>query len=82
MMRQPATHPRVALPAKTTLALAAALLCHGYVAAQTLKDVVISGSRTEQRSFDAPGAITGVAEGRSRWTPIWSPQRWRAASAA
>ena len=59
-MRQPATHPRVALPAKTALALAAALLCHGHVSAQTLKDVVISGSRTEQRSFDAPGAITGV----------------------
>ena len=59
-MRQPATHPCVALPAKTALALAAALLCHGHVSAQTLKDVVISGSRTEQRSFDAPGAITGV----------------------
>ena len=36
------------------------MLCHGFVNAQTLKDVVISGSRTEQRSFDAPGAITGV----------------------
>ena len=59
-MRQPATNARVALPVKTTLALAAALLCHGYATAQTLKDVVISGSRTEQRSFDAPGAITGV----------------------
>jgi len=22
------------------------------------------------------------AEGRSRWTPIWSPPRWRVASAA
>ena len=59
-MGQPATNSRVALPAKTTLALAAALLCHGHVTAQTLKDVVVSGSRAEQRSFDAPGAITGV----------------------
>ena len=59
-MRQPATNSRVALPAKKALALATAMLCHGFVNAQTLKDVVVSGSRTEQRSFDAPGAITGV----------------------
>ena len=48
------------LPAKTALALATAVLCHGAASAQTLQDVVVSGSRTEQRSFDAPGAITGV----------------------
>ena len=46
--------------AKTALAVATALLCHGAVSAQTLPDVVVSGSRTEQRSFDAPGAITGI----------------------
>ena len=63
-MRPTMFHPlppgSVPLPAKTALALAAALLCHGQATAQTLKDVVVSGSRTEQRSFDAPGAITGV----------------------
>ena len=46
--------------AKTALAVVTALLCYGAVSAQTLPDVVVSGSRTEQRSFDAPGAITGI----------------------
>ena len=59
-MHPPATRSRGALPAKTALAFAVALLCNGHVTAQALKDVVVSGSRTEQRSFDAPGAITSV----------------------
>ncbi len=56
------SQPMTGLPLhrKSALALAAALLCHGGISAQTLPDVVVSGSRSEQRSFDAPGAITGV----------------------
>jgi iron complex outermembrane recepter protein len=64
-MRQPVLKLRAAqmpIPrfAKTSLAACVTLVCHGWVVAQTLPDVVISGSRAEQRSFDAPGAITGV----------------------
>ena len=59
-MRQPLPMPFGTLPAKNALACAAALLCQGVASAQTLQDVVVSGSRTEQRSFDAPGAITGI----------------------
>ena len=40
------------LPGNTALAVAAAVLCQGVAIAQTLQDVVVSGSRTEQRSFD------------------------------
>jgi hypothetical protein len=42
---------------------AAAALCIVYpafTAAQTLEDVVVSASRTEQRSFDAPAAIQSI----------------------
>ncbi len=59
-LRHPLPTIRVRLPAKTALAVAAALLGHSVTGAQTLQDVVVSGSRSEQRSFDAPGAITGV----------------------
>ncbi len=46
--------------AKTALALAAAALCHPALMAQSLSDVVISASRTEQRSFDTPASIQTV----------------------
>ena len=42
---------------RTTLALAVASVCHCGVGAQTLDEVVVSASRTGQRSFDAPAAI-------------------------
>jgi len=42
---------------KSTLALAVASACHSWVGAQTLDEVVVSASRTGQRSFDAPAAI-------------------------
>ena len=45
---------------KNATAVAVAILCHGLVGAQTLKDVVVSASRAEQRSFDAPAAIQSV----------------------
>ena len=35
-------------------------LCQAMVGAQTLQPVVISASRAEQRSFDAPAAITSI----------------------
>lgn len=45
---------------KTAAALAAAALCHSVAHAQTLDDIVVSASRAEQRSFDAPAAIQSV----------------------
>ena len=45
---------------KTALALAVTSLCHPLLNAQTLESVVVSASRTEQRSFDAPAAIQSV----------------------
>lgn len=47
-------------PARRTLALALAAFGAGGVAAQTLEGVVVSASRAEQRSFDAPAAIESV----------------------
>lgn len=46
--------------AKTALALAVTSLTHSLVNAQTLADVVVSASRTEQRSFDAAAAIQSI----------------------
>ncbi len=43
-----------------TIAMAVATLCAAPVWAQTLEDVVISASRAQQRSFDAPAAIESV----------------------
>jgi len=43
-----------------SLALAASCALHGAAVAQALPDVVISASRTEQRSFDAPASIQSV----------------------
>ena len=45
---------------KTSLALAAAAALQVPLAAQTLSEVVVSASRSEQRSFDAPAAIQSV----------------------
>lgn len=45
---------------KTTFALAMASLCQPMLCAQTLSDVVISATRSEQRSFDALAAISVV----------------------
>ncbi len=53
-------HLRLALPAKTTLALALASLNVAPLMAQSLPDVVVSASRTAQKSFDAPAAISAV----------------------
>lgn len=47
-------------PVKTTLALALAAVGVTAVPAQTLEGVVVSASRAEQRSFDAPAAIQSV----------------------
>ena len=47
-------------PVKTALALALASAGCGLAGAQTLKDVVISASRAEQRSFDAPAAVQSI----------------------
>jgi iron complex outermembrane receptor protein len=46
--------------AKTALALAVTSLSHSLVNAQTLADVVVSASRSEQRSFDAPAAVQAI----------------------
>lgn len=45
---------------KTSLALAVALMGHPMLSAQTLSDVVVSASRSEQRSFDTPASIQTV----------------------
>ncbi len=45
---------------RLALAVAGALLVHGTATGQTLDDVVISASRAQQRSFDAPAAIEAV----------------------
>jgi iron complex outermembrane receptor protein len=47
-------------PVKSALGLAVASLCPALVNAQTLDPVVVSASRAEQRSFDAPAAIQSV----------------------
>ncbi|MDO8263391.1 MAG: TonB-dependent receptor [Gallionella sp.] len=50
----------MALFVKTAVTLAVASPCHHLLHAQTLADVVVSASRAEQRSFDAPAAIQSV----------------------
>ena len=54
------TATRKFAPARTALALAVASICNFNVQAQTLPDVVVSASRTAQKSFDAPAAISAV----------------------
>ena len=48
------------LPVKTLLGLTLTSLSQGMLQAQTLEGVVISATRSEQRSFDAPAAIESV----------------------
>lgn len=45
---------------KSTLSLAVLSLCHPWLMAQTLAPVVVSASRAEQLSFDAPAAVTSI----------------------
>lgn len=45
---------------KTMVVVAASTLCNSWVYSQTLDEVVISATRSEQRSFDAPAAISVV----------------------
>jgi iron complex outermembrane receptor protein len=45
---------------QTSFALAVSSLLQGMASAQVLPDVVISASRSEQRSFDAPAAIQSI----------------------
>ena len=45
---------------KPAFALAVSALCHSLVYSQTLAPVVVSASRSEQRSFDAPAAILSI----------------------
>jgi iron complex outermembrane receptor protein len=48
------------LSAKTALTLAVTSLFYPCVDAQTLADVVVTASRAQQRSFDAPAAIQSI----------------------
>lgn len=59
-MHQTNEQNQVALFIKTALALAVTSLCHTLVSAQTLGAVVVSASRAEQRSFDAPAAVVSI----------------------
>lgn len=54
--------PKAYVPSliRTSLALAAASALHAPVAAQALSEVVVSASRAEQRSFDAPAAVQSI----------------------
>jgi iron complex outermembrane recepter protein len=45
---------------KSSIALAVLSLSNTYVVAQTLSPVVVSASRAEQRSFDAPAAVVAI----------------------
>lgn len=59
-MRPASPQPMTLTVMKTAAALAAAALCHTAAQAQTLDEIVVSASRAEQRSFDAPAAIQSV----------------------
>jgi iron complex outermembrane receptor protein len=54
------TSKKGSLFVKTAIALAATAIGHPAVNAQTLADVVVSASRSEQRSFEAPAAIQSI----------------------
>jgi iron complex outermembrane recepter protein len=45
---------------KSSMTLAVLTLCNTYAIAQTLAPVVVSASRAEQRSFDAPAAVVAI----------------------
>ncbi len=62
-MRYPGTRINSFFPslhASPAVAMATALMCQGVLNAQTLDDVVVSASRAEQRSFDAPAAVQSI----------------------
>jgi iron complex outermembrane receptor protein len=59
-MRPAGEKSRRTLSAKTALALAVTSLFYPCVDAQTLADVVVTASRAQQRSFDAPAAIQSI----------------------
>jgi len=59
-MRHANTKTHFAMFTKTALALTVAGIGYPSVNAQTLDTVVVSASRSEQRSFDAPAAIQVV----------------------
>ena len=63
MPRSPLTHwprSRTALPAPSAVAIAILSMLCLPSQAQTLKDVVVSPSRAEQRSFDVPAAVQAI----------------------
>ena len=45
---------------QSSMTLAVLAVCNTYVSAQTLTPVVVSASRAEQRSFDAPAAVVAI----------------------
>lgn len=59
-MRQVKRKLPLTMPRHAAIALAVSSICHGWVSAQVLEDVVISASRAEQRSFDAPAAVQSI----------------------
>ena len=59
-MRPVTSKDQAAVFCKTALTLAATALCHPWLSAQTLEPVVVSASRAEQRSFDAPAAVHSI----------------------
>lgn len=52
--------PSRASVGKTAIALAVSALAGAHALAQTLEGVVVTATRAEQRSFDAPAAIESV----------------------
>ncbi len=57
---QAITSPAASVYAKVTLSLALTAMTALSAHAQTLESVVVTATRSEQRSFDAPGAIASV----------------------
>lgn len=60
MNPNPILNPSAGVSAKVTLSLALTAMTVMSADAQTLESVVVTSSRAEQRSFDAPGAIASV----------------------
>jgi len=53
-------HPRLSGLHKTAVALTVATLCQTALSAQALDEVVVTASRSAQRSFDAPAAVQSI----------------------
>ncbi len=60
MNPNPIPSPSAGVSAKVALSLALTAMSALSAHAQTLESVVVTSSRAEQRSFDAPGAIASV----------------------